>query len=80
MLEFVRSIVLRAPNSHYSSVVLIDFIANNLDVGILKHGQSEVKKYRTIELTNSLTNKYTELIDWLIDLLFFNYIVDILYM
>ena len=35
MLEFVRNIVLKAPNSHYSSVVLIDFIANNLDVGIV---------------------------------------------
>ena len=35
MLEFVRNIILRAPNTHYSSVVLIDFIANNLDVGIV---------------------------------------------
>lgn len=32
LLEFVRSIILKAPNAHYSSIVLIDFIANNLDV------------------------------------------------
>ena len=32
LIEFVRNIVMKAKNTHYTSIVLIDFIANHMDV------------------------------------------------
>lgn len=32
LIEFVRNIVMKAKNTHYTSIVLIDFVANHMDV------------------------------------------------
>ena len=32
LIEFVRNVVMSARNTHYTSIVLIDFVANHMDV------------------------------------------------
>ena len=32
LVEFIRNIVVKAKDTHYTSIVLIDFIANHMDV------------------------------------------------
>ena len=32
LVEFIRNIVVKAKDTHYTSIVLVDFIANHMDV------------------------------------------------
>lgn len=40
LVEFIRNIVVKAKDTHYTSIVLIDFIANHMDVRLTRRSHA----------------------------------------